>query len=187
MKNVTSLFEFVYLVMLMAAGVVGVVLLLDANTFYRYDRFLDKSLVPITNISSIERDRSVVETPGYESTLYVACPELNDYAFTPDEVIAMFYVQDETCPQNLYGDLKVYIDSKEYQITDRWEASKLSYVVDVVNRLYPYMGMTNPKFCLVWNPSTHRWSFVGRHYEYDGRDIYGRIIYYETEVPLGEI
>ena len=43
MKNVTSLFEFVYLVMLMAAGVVGVVLLLDANTFYRYDRFLDKS------------------------------------------------------------------------------------------------------------------------------------------------
>ena len=187
MKNLSSIFDFIYLVMLMAAGTVGVVMLLDANTFYRYERFIDKSLIELTStMPGAEADPNLFLLSD-NLPLGMTCPEITDNAYTTDEIIAMFYVQDETCPDNIYGDISLSIGGHSYAITDSWEAMKASYNVDVVNTTYPYRNVADAEFLLIWNPVSHNWVFCGRHYMPKGRNGFGKLIYYETGVPLGEI
>lgn len=192
MKNFSAIYELIYLIILMAAGAVGVSTLLDSNLAYTYERFADKTLTPVTFNLAIFPNPNVLTNkavPEQRSPKELYSIEVSETYYSADDIIAMFYVQDDTCPINEYGHTTLKFDGELYPITDRWAASKYTHLIDVQNKIFEksYNSM-DVGFYLTWDEVNHAWHFIGRSYIFDTYDQYGIPTYIiDGRVEKGEI
>ena len=187
MKNFSAVYELIYLIILMAAGAIGISSLLDSNLVYQYKRFEDKTLVPVNFDLNIFPNPSVTNSRGNPKELYSI--EVSETYYDADDIIAMFYIQDDTCPVNEYGHTALRFNGESYPITDRWSASKYTHLLDVHNKIYAEgYNDTDIGFYLTWDELSHSWHFVGRTYIFDSYDRYGLPTYIiDGRVQAGEI
>ena len=156
MKNVSTVWELIYILLLMCAGVVGVVSLVRGNSLYVNYRFTDKSLTEVS--SSVEY---LIDKNTNEYTV----PDMWDATYTTDDIIAIMYIQDDTCPESLYGPMKFKVYDGEYAITDRWSAQKNSYVTHVYTSLYSDMSNPSIRYYILWNADEQNWTLTKRQFK----------------------
>lgn len=167
MKNMSAVWELIYLLLLMCAGVIGAVSLLPSNTMYMNYRFLDKSLIEVdANIDYVVDENLTSGTlyNGFEEEY--TSPQLWDDTYSAEDLIAITYIQDDTCPPSRYGDMKIQIGTSVFTITDKWAAQREAYLRDVRGNFYAKFNTPSLRYYIRWDMNNKTWNIYPKTKEY---------------------
>ena len=154
MKNASVVWELIYLLLLLCAGVAGAVTLLPKNMLDVEYRFLDKSLIYVdANIDFVEDENltSVCEFSVFTS------PELWDATYSVEDLVALTYIQDDTCPATRYGDSKIKIGTNLFTINDKWSAKMESNLRDVRGEFFSKFNNPSLRYYIMWDKHNKCW------------------------------
>ena len=145
MKNISSIYDILLVLMLMVVGVLNTTALLSPlRTEFRFE---DKSLIPVEEGVSYTYDTLTEE--------YTA-KELWDTSFDRDYLYAMIYVQNYDCPETKDGVMKLKAGSYTYSIDDNWKGIMNTSFIRVYNEFSPAAN-AGKHYKLIWNKTLCAW------------------------------
>lgn len=159
MKNVSSFYELIFIVLFMMAGVAGLRGLMYTTSTSVFDTISDKTLY---NVGDAE--------------LY------DEFTLSGYDVLILPYIQDDTCPKD-YGELGVIVTNVDvtrnelvdtdyeytvdnytdastlysYNITTGWAFKNIETFRSLYNKMATGGLTTGQKYALVWNYEKQAW------------------------------